>query len=450
MLDFLRKIIPERHPLRLLYHKIMAMVFSIWYRFPSSKMTIIAITGTSGKSSVMEIAHFLLQKSGVQTGAISTTSIWVGNDFFPNNTLRSSLRPSDTQRWLKTMVGEDCQVCLLEMTSHGIDQDRFWGVNIDTSVLTNITDNEHLDYHGTFTDYLKTKLKIFQKVNFFTRKPGIPKTIILNADDENFDLFDECVADFKWTFSIKRPSNFRAENIELLPEKTKFSMQLPNNRLEITMPLVGHHNLENAAVAIAIASSYGVDPEKISSLWLSFTGIPGRMEPIDEGQFFSVLVDFSYKPSALKAILNSLRKVVRGKIIVLWGGAGGRSIENWQESARVIEAMADEFILTTDDPYQEDPAHISACICEALTRKEGDRFFEIEDRYEAIRYGLYTAEEDDCVLVAGRGVETMQTIKSKKIPFDDRTVVREVLQLGIRRGIIPQKTTQEPAKKLGS
>jgi len=155
---------------------------------------------------------------------------------------------------------------------------------------------------------------------------------------------------------------------------------------------------------------------------------PNSIESINLGQPFSVIVDFSYKPSALKAVFNSLEELTDGRIIVVWGGAGGRAIENWQDSAKIIDEYSDEFILTTDDPGMTDPKEIAKYIREVVNREEADDFWEIEDRYEAIRYAIYTAQKGDTVLIAGRGHEQIQTIGKKKIKFDDREISTEILK----------------------
>ena len=166
MLNYLRKVIPERSPFRLLYHKVMAVSAAIFYGFPSSRLHVIAVTGTSGKSTTVELIHFLLQNSGRKCGAISTINFHIGEKTNPNTTLRTSLSPWKTQKMLRKMVGQKCKFCVIEVSSHAIDQNRTWGINIDTAVLTNIFDNEHLDYHDTFAEYVRTKSEIFRKLTF--------------------------------------------------------------------------------------------------------------------------------------------------------------------------------------------------------------------------------------------------------------------------------------------
>lgn len=441
MLQFLRTLIPERSPIRLLYHKFQAILAAVWYRFPSKKLTVIAVTGTSGKSTTTELIYELLSKGGKKVGSLSGVGFHFGDEYKPNRTLRTTLRCWTTQKYLRQMVQQGLEYVIIETSSHAIDQNRLWGITVDTSVLTNISENEHLDYHGEFDDYLKTKRKLFEWLNTGYRKPNIEKRSILNRDDDHYEAFAECVADKMWTFSRKQGADIKAEDIQFSPQGIRFMLRVPNNNIEIKTSLIGQHNLENLLCAICVAMAHGIQIQNIADILKKFTGVPGRLEVIEEGQEFAVVVDFSYKPSALKAVLHMLKSMIQGQLIVVWGGAYGRTKENLVECAKILDADADMVVLTTDDPGNDSPKRISGIICDALQRQEGEGFFEIEDRYEAIRYALMSAQENDMVLIAGRGHETTQTIGKQKIHFDDREVSREVL-----RSFVLQKSQDDLQK----
>jgi UDP-N-acetylmuramoyl-L-alanyl-D-glutamate--2,6-diaminopimelate ligase len=428
MMNFLRTLIPERSKLRLAYHKLSAIAAVCFYRFPSDKLCVIGVTGTSGKSTTVELIHFLLQNGGHTCGAIGTIQFHIGEKIIPNTTLRTTLSPWKTQKMLRQMVHAKCDTVVLEVSSHALDQNRVWGIHFDTAVMTNISDGEHLDYHETFSDYLNTKLQLFKGLNNGKRKPGIVKNMVLNNDDENSELFADEVADRTWTFSLQDNADVRPERYQFFSDHTEFFLRAPNFESEMTVRIVGRHNLENLMAAIAVAQTVNVSMNDVKRALAKFTSIPGRLESISMGQDFAAIVDFSYKPSALKAVLSALRPITSGRIITVWGGAGGRAPSNWREAAQTIAELADEFILTTDDPYKDNPKKIAQHARKYVGREEGDRFFEIEDRYEAIRYALYTAQKGDTVLIAGRGHEKTQTIGKQVIPFDDREVVREILE----------------------
>ncbi len=427
MLQILRTLIPQDSGLRKLYYSVASQVAALRFGNPSDQLRVIAVTGTSGKSTTVEMIHHIIQSAGIMCGSISTVQINIGEAAYPNKTLRTTLRPWTTQKLIRKMVQKGCKILVIEVSSHAIDQDRIKNVNIDTAVLTNIYDNEHLDYHGTFAEYVRVKSQLFRMTNSAQRKPGIEKMSILNRDDPRFEIFDQINSDKKWTFSLKKTSDYKAENIGYQHGQLRFTLRLPNNQAQITVPLTGVHNLQNVLCASAVALSHGVRIEQIQACLEDFPGVPGRLQYIEAGQDFPVIVDFSYKPSALQSVLSMLAQLTTGKLMVVWGGAGGRSVENLQASAKIIQNFAQEFILTTDDPYDQNPKEIAAAIKEVVTRDEGQGFFEIEDRYEAIRYAVACAEPEDCVLIAGRGHEGTQTIGDKVIEFDDRVVANEII-----------------------
>lgn len=433
MLNILRKIIPPRSPFRLLYHKISAVFAAMWHFFPGHNLKVIAVTGTSGKSTTVELIWHILNASGHKTGSLSSIHFHIGNKTFDNESLRTSLRPWKTQKWLKKMVKAKCEYAVIEISSHAIDQHRHWGIGIDTAVLTNIYENEHLDYHKTFNHYLKTKLALFKNLNLEYRKPNISKVSVLNGDSKYYEIFKDIGCDHILEYSYKNRSGFRAEDINLTNKKIEFTLQIPNNTTRIEVPLIGLHNLENSLAAITTAFGQQLNLESITQTLKNFPGVPARLERIDEGQNFSVLLDYTYKPSALKSVLKTLKEVSKGRLLVVWGGAGGRSKENWIESSKQLQLFADEIILTTDDPYDVDPKYITQVIQKNILREEGDGFFNIPDRYEAIRYALLTAEKNDTVLIAGRGHEKIQTIGKTKIPFEDKSVCKEILNLVLEK-----------------
>ncbi len=428
MLNMFRKIIPERSSVRLFYHKVSAVLAAVFYRFPATRLKIIAVTGTSGKSTTTELIHYLIQSSGRKCGSISTVNYHFEEKVVPNPTFRTTLRCWTMQKLLRKMVSLGIEYCVIEVSSHAIDQNRIWGIDVDIAVVTNVSNNEHLDYHKTYDDYVKTKTKLFRRLNLTLRKSGVPKVSIVNIDDPNYEIFQNIPADRKWAFSTKKPADIRAENIRLSNQKTEFTLHVPNFSSEISVPLLGRYNVENILAATAVAISFGVEVVSVKQSLDSFPGVPGRLELVNTGQKFPVIVDFSYKPSALEAVLKFLKETTEGKIIVVFGGAYGRAKENLTECGKILDKMADSIVLTTDDPNNDDPIRLASDIRNSINRSETEGFFEIEDRYEAIRYAIYTAEDGDVVLVAGRGHEQTQNIGNLSIPFDDRLVCREILE----------------------
>ena len=239
-------------------------------------------------------------------------------------------------------------------------------------------------------------------------------------------------------------ADVRSGDISLTRKDISFTLKVPNHTVRIQTPMVGAHNLENILTAIAVTMSVNIPIQKTAVNLKSFPGAPGRLESIAVGQNFPVIVDHTYKPSALEPVLRTLKKITKGRLIVVWGGTGNRPDfrlfkKNLHLCAETLDKHADEIILTTDDPGPDDPRKIAKTIREKIDRTEGDRFFEIEDRYEAIRYAIYTAQADDLVLIAGRGTEKTQIIGKTAIHFDDREVAREVLSFAMEKDLLEKK-----------
>jgi UDP-N-acetylmuramoyl-L-alanyl-D-glutamate--2,6-diaminopimelate ligase len=296
-----------------------------------------------------------------------------------------------------------------------------WGVPLEVAVLTNIGSGEHMDYHGTFADYVRTKALMF---------PGAPFSV-LPRDDEYYDFFKKYVSGMTADFSRHdSKALISCSDIHLASGKTDFHLCVKNTEMPVTVSLTGEHNVENILAAVTAVQKFDIPLESCVQILSRFQGLPGRLESIQEGQKFTVLVDHTYKPPALRAVLETLKKMTKGKLIVVWGGTGHRLPQFWSDSGAALHKFADEIVLTTDDPYDDDPRKIASHVKKEILRKEGEHFFEITDRYEAIRYALLTAESEDTVLIAGRGCEQTQTIGKFVIPFDDREVCREILRQG--------------------
>ncbi|MCF7831101.1 UDP-N-acetylmuramoyl-L-alanyl-D-glutamate--2,6-diaminopimelate ligase [Candidatus Gracilibacteria bacterium] len=417
MLNLLRKLIPERSWLRLSYHKLSAMVAAVYFGFPARKMKIIAVTGTSGKSTTCELIYHLLQSSGKKVGMISGIQFHLPSKTLPNESLRTTMRSWTTQKLLRQMRREACEFVVIEVSSHAIDQHRLWGIPVDRAVLTNMAQGEHLDYHDNFAEYVQTKIKLFR---------GVPFTV-LNLDDTQYEVFTKVCKERLITYSRTKTADVMAKDIKLTAGKMGFGLQVGTENIEINVPLIGEHNLENVLAAIAGVQELGISLGDIRSALASFPGVPGRLEQIRGQDGLVVLVDHTYKPPALQAVLTTLKEITAGRLIVVWGGTGSRLPSFWSEAGKILQELADEIVLTTDDPYKDDPKKIVATVRHEIKRAEGDHFFEIPDRYEAIRYAIFIANKEDTVLVAGRGCEQEQTIGKKVIPFDDREVVREIL-----------------------
>jgi len=425
-MDFLRNLFPDQSPLRLFYHKIKAVIAAIVNGFPSSHIAVIGVTGTKGKTTTVNLIAKILEEAGYKVGIASTTNFQVGNRKWVNKSKMTTLSPFFLQKLLRQMVASRCQYAVIEVSSHALSQNRVWGINFDTAVLTNIGE-DHLEYHGGFQEYIRTKGLLFSRLNRATRKPQISKVSVLNSDDENFAYFDQFLADKKYSYGLKGGTCY-ATDLKLKTDGVDFVFHVPNNQSNLSISLPGQFNVYNAVAAATASLANGIKLEIIKTALEKAHTIPGRFEQIRAGQSFSVIVDYAHTEQSLKQVLELYKGSTEGKLYVVFGATGGgRDMEKRSKMGAVADQLADVVILTDDDPYSEDSIKIIEEISKGIKRKEGQYFWKIPTRYEAIRFALLIAQPKDTVVIAGKGAETVQMNAGRKIEWDDRKVVREIL-----------------------
>jgi len=318
------KIAPD-NPMRLFYHKIKAILACFLYACPSRDLVVIGITGTNGKTTTANLISQILDADKKKNCLISTTKLKVGEKVQENLSKMTSPSPFFIQKLLHRAKQEECRYAVVEVSSHAISQHRIWGINFDLLVFTNIS-HDHLDYHGSFSAYRKAKGEIFRGLLFFERKEGVKKIAVLNREDKKFDFFNSFPADEKITFGIRK-GEVQAKDIELASKLSTFSLKIPNQKINIKLPLPGIFNIKNALAAAATAMKLNIPLEKIKSS-LEKTNAettPGRMEFLEMGQKFTCLIDFAHTPEALEEVLLSIRKTLHGgKIWLVFGCTGNR------------------------------------------------------------------------------------------------------------------------------
>jgi UDP-N-acetylmuramyl-tripeptide synthetase len=426
MLDYLRKQIPEIHPIRLFYYKVVAIFAAFYYRFPSRYLKVIAVTGTKGKTTTCSLIAQILEKAGYKVGVMSTVFFQVGDRKWANLTKQTTVGRFELQRLLREMVDEGCQYVILETSSHAMLQSRLWGVNVDTAVFTNLQ-KDHLEYHGSFDAYRDAKGMLFDKLNRSQRKSNVPKIFVVNSDDQASEYFLRFPADQKYSFGLKK-GIYMSKDVKSLPNGSKFKYAIPNGEAEIQFSLPGVVNVYNATAAATVAVSEHIGLQTIKTALEGCTAVPGRMEPVDCGQLFSVIVDYAHTPDSLQALIDVFRPLTTGRLILIFGATGGgRDKAKRPVMGEVANNGCDDIILTDDDPYDEDNVAIIEQIAGGIKREEGDRLWKVPSRREAIRLGLSMAREGDTILIAGKGAEEFQMTREGKIPHDDRKIAREFL-----------------------
>lgn len=426
MIKYLRQLIPDRHPVRLLYHKAMSVLAATMYGYPSKSLQVIGVTGTKGKTTTTNLIASILTEAGYRVGMTSTTNFQVADRRWVNESKMTTLSAFFVQKMLRDMVSSRCQFAVLEVSSHSLVQNRIWGINFDTAVFTNIGE-DHLDYHGGFQEYLRAKGLLFSRINRAARKPKIQKITVLNQDDSQFAYFDQFLADKKYTFGLKSGTCY-ATNLKYQQTGVSFDLHMPNNQLQISLKMPGDFNVYNALAAATVALSAGISANVIKEALEKMTTVAGRFEQIDCGQDFAVIVDYAHTAESLDKLLELYKKQTPGKLYAIFGATGGgRDKGKRQKMGEAADKSADVIILTDDDPYEEDRMDIVEAIASGIKRQEGHGLWKMPTRYEAIRFALMQAKKGDTVVIAGKGAETVQAMADGKHQWDDRKVVREIL-----------------------
>ena len=415
------------------YHYLRAVFAAARYGWPSRKMAVIGVTGTKGKTSTANIIWSCLNSARLKTGLIGTANIRIGNQESLNKYHMTMPGRLILQGLLGQMVKAGCKYCVVETTSEGIKQWRHKGIDYDTAVFTNLTP-EHLQAHGNFESYKKTKGKLFASLAKSKRKiiggQKIKKLIVVNNDSSHKDYFLNFEADKKITFGFGEGADYTAENIKADTIGVSFSVRGESYRLGI----MGIFNVYNAMPAVIVGYEAGLSAEAIRKGLADLKLIPGRVELMDEGQGFTVIVDYAHEKESMKVLLEMAlaMKPTSAKIIVLLGAeGGGRDKAKRPIMGQLAAQMADIVIVSNVDPYDDEPQQILediAAAAEKFGKARGQNLFVIEDRRRGIIRALELARPGDIVLITGKGAEQSMIIKGHRIGWDDREVVREELR----------------------
>lgn len=416
------------------YHLALAYLAAARFGFPSKKLVVIGITGTKGKTTTANFVWAALMGAGFKTGLVGTANIRIGEREEMNKYHMTMPGPLILQKFLAEMVRAGCTHAVFEVTSEGINQWRHKGIAYDYAVFTNLTP-EHLPSHGgSFDSYKAAKGKLFAELTRSARKKfngrEIPKTAVINRDSPHADYFLAFPADRKMTYGLAEGADLRARDVFTTPAGAVFGADGANYILRI----VGEFNVMNALPAIAIARAEGAEPESIQRGFESLDLIPGRMEKIDQGQPFTLFVDYAHEKESITAVLTTgqaLAKNTGGKVIILLGAeGGGRDPAKRPIMGEISAKLADIAVVSNVDPYEDDPLPIAEDIARAAEKAgmQRDRnLFVILDRREGIRQALSAAKPGDVVLITGKGAEQSIVIGGVSSPWDDRTVVKEEL-----------------------
>ena len=427
----------------------LAHLAAAYYDHPARKLTMLGVTGTDGKTTTSNFLYQILRAAGLKVGMISTVNAIIGDQILDTGFHVTTPDALDTQHYLAQMLEAGLTHVVLETTSHGWAQYRVDACEFDIGIVTNIT-HEHLDYHGSYEAYRAAKGRLFESLGDTVDKPQEnPRLAVLNMDDISYEYLSRLAPGPQVCYSVDKAATARADSVNYLPDGIEFNIVSDDFRVGIKTQLVGAYNISNILAAFSAAVfGLGIEPEVAARGIASLEGIPGRMERIDMGQPFTVIVDFAHTPFALKAAIQSAREMTDGRVIALFGSAGLRDREKRRMMAEVSAELADLTVLTAEDPRTESLSEILSEMAKGSVDKGGiehETFWRIEDRGEAILFVLGLANPEDIVLVCGKGHEQSMCFGDIEYPWDDRIATRAALGkfLGVAAPEMPYLPTQE-------
>ncbi len=413
----------------------LARLSTRFYRHPSDKMRLVAVTGTNGKTTTTHLIRAILLEAGYGVGLIGTINHIIGEKRIP--VTRTTPESLDLQRLLAQMVEEGIQYAVMEVSSHALELGRVTGCEFDVAVLTNIT-QDHLDFHHHFQDYVDAKTKLFSGLGPGVKEtagwPKSPKLAVLNADDPNFEYIRQKTTAPVLTYGLEAEADVTAGGLVMGPEGVSFVARTPVGAVPLNLSLAGRFNVYNALAAVAVATREGVKLATVKKALEQVRGVQGRMEPVDEGQDFTVLVDYAHTPDSLENVLRTVREFTRGRLITVFGCGGDRDRGKRPLMGEIAVRYSDHVVITSDNPRGEDPEGIITEIVPGAERVRGGSFEVEVDRAAAIRRAVQVAQRDDVVLIAGKGHETYQIFRTRTVHFDDREVAREAIREKLAQG----------------
>ncbi|AJS57747.1 UDP-N-acetylmuramoyl-L-alanyl-D-glutamate--2,6-diaminopimelate ligase [Paenibacillus sp. IHBB 10380] len=406
----------------------MAVFANAFLGSPSSQLKVIGVTGTNGKTTTTYLIEKIMNDHGVRTGLIGTIQMRYGGRTFPmSGTTPEAL---DLQRSLHDMAASGTRCCVMEVSSHALEQGRVKGTDFRTAIFTNLT-QDHLDYHKTMEEYRSVKGLLFSRMgNTFISKPDKRKYVVLNADDPASNYFAQITAAEVITYGLEEGADVRATQISITAQGTYFHVDSFKGSTEIQLKMVGKFNVYNALGAIAAALLEGVGLEQIKRSLESISGVDGRVESVDAGQPFAVIVDYAHSPDGLENVLKTVKEFAQGRVLTVFGCGGDRDKTKRPIMGKIAAKYSDIVFVTSDNPRTEDPELILKDIEAGLLEDQipQDKYQMIIDRRTAIQKAIEMASPDDVVLIAGKGHETYQLIGQTIHEFDDRIVAKEAIR----------------------
>ncbi|CUH94031.1 UDP-N-acetylmuramoyl-L-alanyl-D-glutamate-2, 6-diaminopimelate ligase [Propionispora sp. 2/2-37] len=407
--------------------KAMQAIVPYFFGFPGRKLRMIGVTGTNGKTTTTYLLRDILRCAGYKVGVIGTIQTLIAERVLPvKNTTPDVV---ELQSILAQMVDADIDYVVMEVSSHALALNRIAGCEFDVGIFTNMT-QDHLDFHGTFENYLKAKARLFQLLSS-TDSLKAGKTAVVNLDDAAAGAILQSSHCPTITYAVKETAaDLQAVRTDIRASGSSITVQGPFGHLDIKLQITGMFNVYNVLGAVGAALAEKVRPEIIQKALEQFKSVPGRFELVDEGQPYSVIVDYAHTPDGLENILKTAQQIAQRRIIVVFGCGGDRDRTKRPIMGGLAAEYGDVVLATSDNPRSEDPYAILDEIEVGIKNKlQSDKIYEkIPDRRQAIKRALELAQKDDIVVIAGKGHETYQILKDQTIHFDDREIARKYIR----------------------
>ena len=406
-------------------HKYRAFRAATKNDYPASGIKVIGVTGTNGKTTTCFMIQKMLNEAGKKTGILSTIGYGVGDDIKAQDEHMTTFNPMKLNKLIRELVNQDIEYLVLELTSHAMAQYRAFGIPIDIAVETNIT-HEHLDYHKTFKKYREAKLKLFKQAS--NTRDG-KKIGIINADDPSVSLFKK---------SITNPITYGIDNGDVQARQVKLNggadyfVKYDGRKLHIKTQIPGIFNVYNSLTAVIVGIVYGLTNEQIEKGIYALDYVEGRMNRIDEGQNFEVVMDFAHTPDSFEKLLPDMKKNAKGKLIVLFGSAGGRRDPSKRRPMGEIAGKHADIVILTEEDDRETPGEEILDMIGKGAQNSGKKLdknlFKILDREKALEFALKTAKKGDTVLLLGKGNEKTIERADGSHSWDEDAIARKILK----------------------
>lgn len=402
------------------YRKGRVKLLTARYGNPAKNLRVIAVTGTNGKTTVVNLLNEILKEAGYKTALFSTAVIEVAGKKQINDLNRTVAITGDLMKFYRKAKKAAADFVLIEATSHALDQHKLSTTPVEMAIMTNLT-QDHLDYHKTMENYAAAKAKLFKTK---------PKYIVLNRDDAWFEYFDVFPAGFqKITYGKSAEADARITDIRLFRKGTELDMLIDHQtKLELATALPGEFNAYNLAAAASAAYLLGVSLPDIMEGAANLEGIPGRFDRVDVHQPYDVVVDYAHTPDGYEKLLTAAKEITKNRVILVFGSCGDRDKAKRPIMGEIAAHLADRIFLTDEESYNEDPKAIRDQVYEGIERAHGAaKTLEIPDRFEAIKKALSIATRGDMVLITGMGHEMYRIVNGKRIPWNDAEAVKQIL-----------------------